>query len=78
MNTRQTLQRACYDAYWKIVEVETRERGWNAADADAAKKGFNAALLEYVNTFGEPPEYEANPTDHRFRFPLAVATRAEP
>lgn len=77
MPTRQELQRKCHNAYWQIVEVETRERGWSARDADAAKKAFDNACLEYVDAFGEAPEFESEPKDIRFRFPLRDATRPE-
>jgi hypothetical protein len=53
-----TLQAAVHQAAWAIIEVETRERGWRASDAEAARKGYDEAIAAYTSAFGIEPEME--------------------
>lgn len=52
-----SLQRAVYDGYSAIREVETRERGWSGPDLDRATVQYNNAKIAYTKALGINPEY---------------------
>ena len=53
----QEKQRAVWVAHQIVVEVETRDAGWNANDAAEAKAAYYAAVNSYKAAFDMEPEY---------------------
>ncbi len=56
-NEIQEKQRAVWVAEQRIIEVETREAGWNAKEANEADKAYHNAVSSYKAAFDMEPEY---------------------
>lgn len=52
------LQAAVHQTAWGVIEVETRERGWRASDADAAREHYEEAIAAYKAAFGIEHEWK--------------------
>lgn len=53
----QEKQRAVWVAQQMIIEVETRDAGWNRNDDAEAKLAYDMAFASYKAAFDMEPEY---------------------
>lgn len=72
-NEVQEKQRKVWVAHQIVIEVETREAGWNAKEANEADKAYHNAVSSYKAAFDMEPEYREGDLVFR-KHPLYDAT----
>jgi hypothetical protein len=71
----QKLQRDVYNAHARTVEIETRERGWDAMEAADADVELMKAIAAYESELDCKPEYgEDTGLVNCGKYPLYKAT----